>query len=292
MHIHQHHTARYFLLIAVCLTFAFAAVEALAGWWIGSLTLLSDAGHMAGDGASLAIAAVAAWIATRPASVKHSYGLGRAEVIAAWFSSLLMLFLIIIIVIEAIERFHRSTGINGDKVIFIGVMGLSVNVFIAWLLSRGERTLNTRAALVHVIGDLLGSIAAIISGAIIHFSHWVLIDPISSLFICFLILFSTLRLLRESLLVLMEGVPIHLSLTDVAQAMSSINTVKSVHDLHIWTLSSGKIALTAHIEIEQLAHWPEIFKQLHDLLGERFSISHVTLQPETSQQNSYHKACS
>jgi cobalt-zinc-cadmium efflux system protein len=271
-----HHT----LLIALSLIFTFALFEALGGWWAGSLTLLGDAGHMFSDGIALGIAAFAGWVALKPPSHKHSYGLGRAEVVAAGLSSLLMLAISLMVMIEAVHRLHAPSHVRGGAVMLIATAGLLVNAFVAWLLARGERTLNIRAALLHVMSDILGSIAALVAGAVIYFTHWMLIDPILSVLIGVLILISSLSLIRESLLVLMEGVPGHINLKNVAQAMQEISGVKAIHDLHIWTLSSGKVALSAHIDIHELSGWQIILTALRKLLKNKYDIDHVTLQPE------------
>lgn len=280
-HKHVHNASTRVLMIAVILTLAFAGIEAIGGWWSHSLVLLSDAGHMVSDSLALGIAAFASWLASRPPSAQHSYGFGRAEVIGAWISSLLMVIVVVAIIVEAIERFNHPRVISGGVVMLVATFGLLLNLAIAWVLSRGEQTLNTRAAILHVMGDLMGSVAALISGAVIYFKDWTTIDPILSIFICILILFSSLQLLRESLVVLMEGVPMHLDLTEVGNTMASVKKVKSVHDLHIWTLSSGVIVLSAHIEIDDFSNWPQILKNLRELLAHRFGIEHVTLQPET-----------
>jgi cobalt-zinc-cadmium efflux system protein len=281
-HIHKHgrDAPIKVLLWAVILTFGFAIIEAISGWWTGSLVLLSDAGHMASDSLALAIAAFAAWIAIQPPSKSHSYGLGRAEVIGAWISSLIMVAVVIAIVIEAIERFRRPQSVAGGWVMVVATIGLILNLTIAWVLSHGERTLNVRAATLHVLGDLLGSVAALISGAVIYFKGWTTIDPLLSIFICILILFSSLQLLRESLLVLMEGVPLHIDLTKVGEAMAKVEQVISIHDLHIWTLSSGVTVLSAHIEIDNFSDWESILNHLKYLLAHDYKIEHVTLQPE------------
>ena len=163
-------------------------------------------------------------------------------------------------------------------------VGLLLNLAVAWLLARGERTFNSRAALLHVLGDLLGSVAAIIAGVVITFTGWTPIDPILSLFIGALILVSSLRLLRETVHVLMEGVPLHLDLPEVGRAMATVEGVHSVHDLHIWTLSSGSTALSAHVLLDDLNRWPEVLDAERQLLEGRFAIRHVTLQPEPAQQ--------
>lgn len=284
-HSHHHHQSHgkhphRTLLLAISLIFSFALVEAIGGWQAQSLTLLGDAGHMFSDGIALCIAAFAGWLAVMPPSQKHSYGLGRAEVVAAGFSSLLMLLISLMVIIEAVHRIHTPTHVYGGVVIVIALLGLLVNAFVAWLLARGERTLNIRAALLHVMGDILGSISALIAGAVIYFTHWMLIDPILSILIGILILISSLSLIRESLLVVMEGVPGHIDLKNVSQGMLKISEVKAIHDLHIWTLSSGKIALSAHVDIQELSGWQNILIELRKFLKQQYNIDHVTLQPE------------
>lgn len=266
---------------ALMLTLGFAFVEAVAGWWSGSLALLADAGHMLTDSTALGLAAVAAWLARRPPSARHTYGLVRAEVLAALVNGLFMLGLITYIAVEAVERFGRPRDIHGEAVIVVAVIGLLVNLLVAWRLSRGQRDLNTRAALLHVIGDLLGSVAAITAGAVILTTGWTPIDPLLSLLVAGLILVSAWRLLSEALHVLLEGVPHDVDLQEVGRNLAGLNGVRSVHDLHIWTLSSGKIALSAHLALKSLDDWPRILLEARRLLAQRHGISHVTLQPET-----------
>lgn len=269
------------LIIALLLTLSFAGVEALAGWWSGSLALLSDAAHMLTDSSALGLAAGAAWLARRPPSMRHSYGLARAEIMAALFNSLLMLVLIGFIVHEAIDRFGAPREIRGQAVIGVAVVGLGINLVVAWVLSRGEHTLNSRAALLHVLGDALGSVAAISAGVVIVATGWTPIDPLLSLLVAVLILVSALRLLREVVHVLMEGVPLQIRLDAVGKDLATLEGVHRVHDLHVWTLSSGSIALSAHLEIRELADWPRLLDAARQRMQERHGISHVTLQPET-----------
>jgi cobalt-zinc-cadmium efflux system protein len=202
---HEGHNGK--LLVALGLTLFFAGVEAVAGWWSGSLALLADAAHMLTDSSALGLAAAAAWLARRPPSMLHSYGLVRAEVMAALFNSLLMLALIGFIVNEAIDRIGTPRDIAGSTVIGVAVIGLAINLVVAWVLHRGEQTLNSRAALLHVLGDALGSVAAITAGIVIVTTGWTPIDPLLSLLVAALILGSALRLLREVVPVLMVGVP-------------------------------------------------------------------------------------
>lgn len=274
-HDHGHH-----LGWALIFTLGFALVEAVGGWWSGSLALLSDAGHMVTDSFSLGLAAFAAWIARRPPSTRHTYGYVRAEIIAALINGLLMLGVVLFIVIEAVQRLRAPQPVAGGWVMAIAAIGLGVNVVVAWVLSHGGEGLNTRAALLHVLGDLLGSVAALLAGGIIYFTGWMPADPILSLVVVALILMSTIRLLKEALHVLMEGVPPSLNLEEVGQAMARVPGVSSVHDLHIWMLASGRVALSAHVDLPDLGAWPGILAETRQMLHDRFDIDHATLQPE------------
>ncbi len=279
-HIHGQATHGNTLRWALLLTLGFALVEALGGWWAGSLALLGDAGHMFSDAVALGLSALAAVISRRPPSTRHSYGLRRAEVIAALLNGLLMLAVVLGIVVEAIRRIQQPQPVSGVTVVGIAAIGLVINVIVALVLSRGEHDMNTRAALLHVMGDLLGSVAALIAGAVIYYTGWTPIDPILSLVICALILYSTLRLLRDALHVLMEGVPSHLDLNAVGRSLAGVAGVVSVHDLHIWMLSSGMPALSAHVVLRDMSRWTEILDEMRGLLRRRYAIDHVTLQPE------------
>lgn len=283
-HHHHHHdhgrVAGRTLLLALGLTLLFALVEAVGGWWSGSLALLGDAGHMLSDAFSLGLAAFAALLAARPATTRLSYGYGRVEVLAALVNVLLMFAVVTLIVIEAWQRIATPRPVTGTTVLLVALFGLGVNLLVAWILHRGEQTLNTRAALLHVIGDLFGSLAAVVSGSVILLTGWTPIDPLLSLLICALILYSSVRLLRETINLILEGVPGHIDLEEVGRAMAASNpAVQSVHDLHIWAVSSGEVMLSAHVNIGELAQWPQIHAGLDALLHERFGIDHLTLQP-------------
>jgi cobalt-zinc-cadmium efflux system protein len=283
-HSHYHFGNKNYIFYAVALTFIFGIVEALSGWWSGSLTLLSDAGHMWVDALALLLAALASWLARRPTTANHTYGFGRAEVIISWLNSILLLVLIIKILIEAITRLQTPHFVVGKTVMIVAVIGLIINILTAWVLHKSEKTLNTKAALLHVLSDLLGSVAVLISGIIIYFTNWMQIDPILSIFVCLLILVSTIRLLRESLLVLMEGVPTHINPDRVKRIMQHVHGVDTIHDLHIWTLTSGTILLTAHVVVTDSKYWPTIIEDLRKTLQKNFCIAHVTLQVEKTSR--------
>ena len=277
---HDHHHHAGYLPAALIVTLLYAAVEAGAGWWAGSLALLSDAGHMLTDALALGLAATAAWVARRPPTPRHSFGLERAEVLAALGNAGFMLAVIIGIAWSAVERLMHPTPVQGLAVTVVAVIGLAINIAVAWLLAHGEETLNSRAALLHVLGDLLGSVAALGSGIVIQLTGWTPIDPLLSLFICALILFSTLRLARETMHTLLEGVPHEISLPEVGRRMAQVEGVLSVHDLHIWSLSSQRTALSAHVVLPHLEDWNRILPEMLDMLRKEFKIEHTTLQPE------------
>ena len=281
-HHHHHHGAASHrrLLAALVLTLGFAAVEAVAGWWSGSLALLGDAGHMVTDSLALALAAGASVLARGAPSLRHSYGLGRLEILAALANALLMIVLVAVISAEAVERLAEPRPVKGGTVMAVAFVGLMVNAGAAWLLAGGRDNLNVRAALVHVMGDLLGSVAALVSGAVILVSGWTTIDPLLSLAIVGLILVSAVRVLMEALHGLMEGVPMHLDLEETGYAMAAEEGVVSVHDLHVWSISSSRTALSAHVVVHSLAAWPGVLERLTHRLDGGFGIDHVTLQPE------------
>ena len=279
-HGHAHGDRRPPFVAALVITLGYAFVELAGGMWAGSLALASDAGHMFSDALALALAAGAAWLARRPPGLKHSYGLARAEVLGATLNGLLMLAIIVVLVVEAVQRLLDPHPVAAGTVIVIATIGLLVNCAVVYVLSRGHHDLNSRAALIHVLGDLVSSLAAVIAGVVIHVTGWVLIDPILSLVIAGLILITTLRLLRDTLHVLMEGVPAAVDLAEIGAALASVQGVSTVHDLHVWSIGSAHAALSAHVEIERLEDWPAILHASQTLLSQRFGVEHVTLQPE------------
>lgn len=282
-HDHSHvsgHHGRDVLLLPLLLTAGFAVVEALGGWLTGSLALLGDAGHMASDAAALALAWLGAWLSRKPANARHTYGFLRAEVLVALLNTLIMLGVVVAIVLEAIERMQSPQPVAASGVMLIAFVGLLINLFVARHLHRGQSTINHRAALLHVMGDLLGSVAALTAGAVIYFTGWTMIDPLLSLFIALLILVSTLRLLREVVHMLMEGVPAHLDLDTIRQRLMANAGVEDVHHLRVWSLSSQVTALSAHVVVGQESTWPHILQAMRRVLSEEFHIQHVILQPE------------
>ena len=279
-HSHTHSAAGKTLLSALALTLGFSVVEMIAGWRSGSLALLADAGHMVTDGASLGISALAAWLAARPPSRRHTYGLGRAELLAALINALSMLAVVFVIGSEAWQRLRHPGSIDGATVSVVAVLGLLINLVVAWVLSRGERNLNVRAALLHVMGDALGSVAAIGSGIVIWLTGWTPIDPLLSILIGGLILASSVRLLREAVHATLDGVPLEMDIEVVGRALAGVAGVSEVHDLHVWPIASERLALSAHVRVDNLVAWPQTLQSLTAVAREQ-GIGHVTFQPES-----------
>jgi cobalt-zinc-cadmium efflux system protein len=191
-----------------------------------------------------------------------------------------MMVLIIWIAIEAISRFNEPRQVQGQIVMVVALIGLMINLIVAWILSKDKQSVNTRAALVHVMGDLLGSLAALIAGVVIYFTGWMQIDPILSLFVCVLLIRSTADVLKESYHFLMEGVPHHINYVQVGKDLQAIDGVLAVHDLHIWEMSPGHPALIGHVEVHDMQNWPITMEKINTMLLEKYEIDHVTLQPE------------
>ena len=268
------------LLIALVLTLGFSGVEGAAAYFANSLALISDAGHMVTDAAALGLALLAQIISRRPPSPKHSFGFGRAEALAAFVNSIVMLALVVWIVVEAISRFYDPHKVDGLTVTVVAAIGLLMNIVVAWVLSRDKKSVNTRAALVHVMGDLLGSIAALIAGVVIQLTGWMPIDAILSILVSLLILKSTISILHESYHFLMEGVPLHIDYLKVGTDLKNVPGVLAVHDLHVWEMTPSFPALIGHIEIAEMQEWPAIMARINTMLLDKHGIDHVTLQPE------------
>ncbi len=291
MHAHQHHTPirlrgeqkQRTLTWALAITLAFMLAEAIGGWIAGSLALLADAAHMATDAAALALALFASWLARRPATPARSYGFYRAEVLAALSNAAFLVLICIGIFWEAAQRLLAPRPVDAPLMLAIAVAGLGANGAAAWLLTRSElhrHDVNLRSAFLHVVGDLLGSVAAIVAGLIILLTNWTPIDPILSAGIGLLVLRSAWRVLWDSVEVLLEATPAHIVPEDVRSAMLEVSGVRGVHDLHIWTVTSGFVALSGHVEVDETRPWPAVLLDLARVLRDRFGILHVTLQPE------------
>lgn len=288
-HADLHNKSIGLLKIVIILTFGFAIIEALGGYFFKSLALMSDAAHMFTDSSSLLLALIMAYFAKIPADHNHSYGHGRAEVIGALFNSLFMFIVIGFITWEAIDRFKNPLEVQAGQMMIIASIGLLINIGVFYTLSRNNDNMNIKAAMLHVIGDLLGSVAAILAGLVIYFTGWNLIDPILSMLIAIILIPSTFSLMKRSLHILAEGVPNELDFYAVGQTLSDIPEFKNVHDLHIWTIDSKHFALTAHISLENLNQWEKGLESAQKILLEKYNIVHVTLQPEILDKDCPHK---
>jgi cobalt-zinc-cadmium efflux system protein len=256
----------------------------VGGFLTNSLALLSDAGHMLADVAALLLAMLALWFASRPVTTSKTYGYYRMEILAALANGVALVVISLLIFYEAFERIKtpkRADEILGFEVIWIATGGLVINIVSAWLLhSASEENLNVRAAFLHVLGDALGSVGAIAAGVIIWRWGWTMADPIISVLMSLLIIYSSWHLIRESVNILLEGTPSHINVRAVIAAMHEIRGVTDVHDLHVWTISSGKDALSAHVTIMPGAAHRETLVALQERLRHDFNIGHVTIQLE------------
>ncbi len=267
------------------MTATFMVVEVIGGFLSGSLALIADAGHMLTDSASIALALFAIWIAKRPASAERTYGYNRAEILAAAANALSLWLISAWIVWESIRRFISPEEIEGGVVLTVGGIGLLVNVIAAFMLhSSSEHSLNVEGALQHVIADLLGSVAVLISGAIIILTGWNIVDPILSVVIAVLILLSSWHLVTQVLVVLIEGTPDHLDLYKLCSDMEEVPGVTVIHDVHAWTVTSGYVSLTAHVlaDSEHKGDFDEMLRELRRIASEDYGIAHSTIQLETS----------
>ena len=273
------------LIAAFVLISGFMCVEVIGGIVSGSLALLADAGHMLTDAASIALALAAMYFAERPHSVQRTFGYHRLEILAALVNALALWLIVAWVLIEAYDRFTSVTEVNGGLMLGIGVIGLAVNLIAAWILrSSSDHNINVEGAFLHVIADLLGSVGVVISGILIWTLGWTLADPIASVIIAILILVSSWRLMKKVIHVLLEGTPEHVDVYQLCSKLEAVEGVTLVHDIHVWTLSAGNEALTAHILIDP--DYPgdaeDLRLRLRDIIYNDFGIGHITLQVEKS----------
>jgi cobalt-zinc-cadmium efflux system protein len=280
------------LLAVLALTFSYMVIEATAGFITDSLVLVADAGHMLTDVAGLVLALVAIWFAQRPASAKMTFGYYRTEILAALTNSLLLFGVSGYILYEAAGRFSDPPDVPSIPLLVVASVGLGVNLIGARLLMAGAReTLNVRGAFFEILGDILGSVGAISAGLILLTTGWPYADPLFAAAVGLLILPRTWNLLRGAVDVLLEGAPANISMADVQEVIMSVAGVQSVHDLHIWTVTSGFVSLSAHIETDQLRDQHEVLVDIRRLLFERFGIDHATVQIETQALHQELESC-
>ena len=268
------------LTLALGITAIVMLVELIGGWMAGSLALLADAAHMLADVAALALALFAAWIARRPATPERSYGFMRLEILAALVNGAVLFAIAIGIGVEAWHRMREPSLVNAPLLLAVAAVGFAANLAAVTVLHRGhEHSLNQRGAYLHVLGDLLGSVGALVAGVIVLASGWVLADPLISVLIGALVLVSAWRLVKESSDVLLEAAPPHIALSDVHDKIASVPGVESVHDLHLWTVTSGVVAMSGHLVVKNPTDNQPVLKAVQDRM-KALGIHHVTVQVE------------
>ena len=270
------------LKLALCLTFVYMLAEAVGGWWANSLALLADAGHMLTDVGALSLTLGAIWFASRPATAKKTFGYYRYEILAAFVNGIALVLLSLWVIYEAYQRWSVPQEVKGFEMTVVAVGGLIVNIIAAFLL-HGEHAhdLNLRGAWLHVMGDLLGSLAAIVAGVLILALGWMWADAAISILISLIIIFGAWNLIKVSVNVLLEGTPAHINLTAVEKAILQTENVENVHDLHVWTITSGMEALSVHIVHREDVLQTKLLQEIRAKLHDEFGIDHLTIQMET-----------
>lgn len=273
------HTRR--LAIVLALTATYMAVEVVGALVTNSLALLADAGHMLTDVFGLGLALFAIWVGSRAATPSRTYGYQRTEILAALINALILFLLAGYIAYEAWRRLQEVAEVQSIPMLVVAAIGMVVNLIGAWLLHSGaQESLNVRGAFLEVVSDLLGSLAVVTAALIIWFTNWYYVDPIFSILIALFIVPRTWRLFREAVGILLEGTPSHLNLADVRGAMEAMPAIESVHDLHVWAITSGYVTLSAHARLNGGVDSMETLAQLTAMLKERFDIDHTTIQLE------------
>jgi cobalt-zinc-cadmium efflux system protein len=270
------------LVATLALTGGVLLLEVAGGFWTGSLALLADATHMLTDVGGLALALFAIWIAARPPTPAKTYGYYRVEILAALVNGLVLLAVAGAVLVEAYQRLRHPQPVLAAPMLTVAVIGFIANVIGAWLLHRGASvSLNVRAAYLEVVSDALASLAVVGAGTVILLTGRPIADPLASAAIGIFIVPRTWRLLRQAVNVLLEGTPAHLDVGEIEGAMSDVPGVRRVHDLHVWTLTSGRDAMSAHVVIDDFTEGARLLERLHALLHVRFGIDHTTIQIET-----------
>ena len=271
------------LTATLALTCAFLVVEVAGALWSGSLALLADAGHMLADAGGLGLALFAIWIAGRPPTPAKTYGYYRAEILAALVNAIVLLVVAGGILVETYRRLLAPPEILGGPMLVVALLGLAVNLVCARLLHHAAgQSLNVRAAYFEVLGDALSSAGVVIAALVVVGTGWTPADPLVSGAIALVIVPRTWRLLRQAVNVLLEGTPAHLDLGEIEVAILRVPGVRHVHDLHVWTLTSGREAMSAHVVVDDVRESERLLEALHAVLHARFGIDHTTIQLETA----------
>jgi cobalt-zinc-cadmium efflux system protein len=284
-HSHPHHAAaanRSRLALTLVLAAAYMVAEAVGGWLTGSLALLADAGHMLSDVAALGLSLFCMSMARRPPTSKRTYGYHRMEILAALANGAALVTISAFVLAEAVQRLRQPAVVDAPAMMGIAVGGLLVNLAGLWILRRGrDESLNVRGAWLHVLTDALGSVQAIAAGLLIWAFGWQWADPAASILISLLVVYSAWSLLKEATAVLMESAPAHMDVDEMRDAMMGVPGVLEVHDLHVWTITSGRESLSAHVVVEEGRYNCDLLSEIRSALHERFGIHHMTVQIET-----------
>ncbi|MDH4221129.1 MAG: cation diffusion facilitator family transporter [Candidatus Bathyarchaeota archaeon] len=280
-HLHPLRGTRY-LGIALGITISFFIVELVGGLLTNSLALLTDAWHMLNHIVALVFALIAAWLALRPITVNKTYGYYRAEILAAFLNGIFLWAVAVFIFYQAIQRIQEPASVESLNMLIIAVLGLMANGLAAVTLSRSkDASLNVKGAFLHVVADTLGSVGAISAGLIMLFTKWYLADPLISMMIGVLIFYSSGKLVRDSLNVLLEGVPSHIDASALERRIVEVKGVKDVHDLHVWCITPTKMCcMSGHVVVEEGANRKKLITTLINVLKEEFGIDHTTIQLE------------
>ncbi|KMK76271.1 cation diffusion facilitator family transporter [Alkalihalobacillus pseudalcaliphilus] len=293
-HHHHHHSTgqanKKNLIIAMIIIGSWMFIQFLGGLWTGSLALLADAVHMFNDFSNLFISLIAIILAAKAATKRRTFGNHRYEVLSSLLNSLALLAIVFFVVKEAIDRIISPQDVMGGAMMIIAIIGLIANIGAMFALTRGDvkNNLNMRGAYLHVLSDTLGSVAAIIAALIIYFTGWNIADPILSILISFMIAFSAFRLLKDTVHVLLEGTPDHIDIEQVKQDLLQMKGVENVHDLHIWTITSGINSLTVHLIVNpQYISQQDALIQANQYVRETLDIKHSTIQIETDDMREF-----
>ena len=292
-HDHTHGANKKTLLISFIIITGYMIIEVIGGVITNSLALLSDAGHMLSDSISLGVGLLAFKMGEKAADYSKTYGYKRFEILAAVFNGVTLAIIAIIIFYEAIQRFVHPPEVASTGMLIIGFIGLLINILVAWIIMRGGDTkenLNLRAAFLHVIGDMLGSVGAVVAALLIMFFGWGFADPLASVIIAILVLISGFRVTRDSLHVLMEGTPRNIHLDDIINTFKTTQGILDIHDLHVWSITSGQNALSCHAVVDKnltIEESQEILQSIEHKL-QHLGIGHMTVQMENQEHLHHH----
>ena len=282
-HDHAAHASVRTLRLALAMTATLLVVEVIGGFASNSIALLADAGHMLTDVAALALSLFVAWFSNQPVTARKSFGYLRWEILAAFLNGSALLLISAGIIIESIIRIRTPEPVVGGLMLWVAAAGLIINVISAWVLHRGSHdNMNVRGAYLHVLGDLLGSVGTVSAAIVIRYTGWLMADPVASFVTTALIIRGAWTLVRESVDILLEGVPKHIDLSEVRTQLEAIPGIESVHDLHVWAVNPRMVAMSAHAIVRDASTQQHVLEHVHDAMG-LFGIAHVTVQIEQAE---------